>query len=422
MSPLPKDVNCRRLRGFRLDVCRDEEGNPNGLCENCTYAPSTHVFNIGATQHHLCAKCFAEMLMCFVGESVGHPVAQSAKDEEKHDAKWFKSYGEDYYVVDLGDGHTVVTRYRDLAREPTARKLLRSDIYKGREEDAEDEYAHQFICGGFPKERDPKRPSREEWMGSPPYSHEVDKFFTVKVLEGGGAKKCERAPSEEPKFVPILLSPDELKARRHKYAVEAVLRAKEWSNTLDMIDLGNKEDLKKVTGCDEKYVIVNSETIPPCITTNGHIKALMYSVERECSGKAIGERIFLTQTESQLIKLLSHGLLEEYCTELNGWSSKHFPKTAKETLLVMQSVCIFANAVLSYEELPLTMGTVSPVFPQTAGVKNCGQCLKKQIGDKGQCFCASQLRKYANILYGRDYFGTGDLKRCNGEENCVFFE
>ena len=87
MTPPPKDVNCRRLRGFRLDVCRDEEGNPNGLCENCTYAPSTHVFNIGATQHHLCAKCFAEMLMCFVGESVGHPVAQSAKDEEKHDAK-----------------------------------------------------------------------------------------------------------------------------------------------------------------------------------------------------------------------------------------------------------------------------------------------------------------------------------------------
>lgn len=316
MSPLPKDVNCRRLRGFHLDVCRDEEGNPNGLCENCTYAPSTHVFNIGATQHHLCAKCFAEMLMCFVGESVGHPVAQSAKDEEKH----------------------------------------------------------------------------------------------------------ERAPSEEPKFVPILLSPDELKARRHKYAVEAVLRAKEWSKTFDMIDLGNEEDLKKVTGCDEKYVIVNSESIPPCITTNGHIKALMYSVERERRVKTIGERVFLTETESKLLEFLSNGLLAEYCTELNGWSSKQFPKTSDETLLVMQSVCIFANAVLSYEELPLTMGTVSPMFPQTAGVKHGGQCLKKQIGDKGQCFCASQLRKYANILYGRDYFGTGDLKRCNGEENCVFFE
>lgn len=323
MTPPPKDVNCRRLRGFHLDVCRDEEGNPNGLCENCTYAPSTHVFNIGATQHHLCAKCFAEMLMCFVGESVGHPVAQSAED---------------------------------------------------------------------------------------------------KVLEGCGAKKCERAPREEPKFVPILLSPDELQARRHKYAVEAVLRAKEWSKTLDMIDLGNKEDLKKVKGCDEKYIIVNSETIPPCITTNAHVNALMYSVERECSGKAIGERVFLTETESKLLDFLSNGLLKEYCTELNGWSDKQFPKTSKETLLVMQSVCIFANAVLSYEELPLTMGTISPMFPQTAGVKHCGQCLKKQIGDKGQCFCESQLRKYATILYRRDYFGTGDLKRCNGEENCVFFE
>lgn len=187
MNPPPKDVNCRRLRGFHLDVF-PRTPNVHGLCENCTYAPSTHVFNIGATQHHLCAKCFGEMLMCFVGESVGHPVAQSAEVAERNGGGGKDIYGTEFFVVDLGQGETIVTRSSNLASEPTARKLLRSDIYKGREEDAENEYAHQFICGGFPKGSDPKRPSREEWMGSPPYSHEVDKFFTVKVLEGGSSR------------------------------------------------------------------------------------------------------------------------------------------------------------------------------------------------------------------------------------------
>lgn len=89
-------------------------------------------------------------------------------------------YGVSFRVVDMGDGEMLVTRSDSFSKD--GRKLRRSDIYAGRWEEAASEYAHEFMCGGFPTKPDPKRPSEEEWMAEEPYPHEVDRYITEKLF------------------------------------------------------------------------------------------------------------------------------------------------------------------------------------------------------------------------------------------------
>lgn len=96
--------------------------------------------------------------------------------------------GVDFYVIDMGDGILDVTRSRRRAfngigkLSDGARPLTRADIYKGRREIAECEYAHGFMCGGFPRSPDPNRPSEEKWMAMKPNPHEVDEFLSEKLF------------------------------------------------------------------------------------------------------------------------------------------------------------------------------------------------------------------------------------------------
>ena len=105
-------------------------------------------------------------------------------EEAKAEASKGKStdYGESFRVVDMGDGEMLVTRADSFAKD--GRKLTRADIYRGRWEEAASEYAHAFICGGFPTKPDPERPSEEEWMAEEPYPHEVDRYITDKMFPG----------------------------------------------------------------------------------------------------------------------------------------------------------------------------------------------------------------------------------------------
>lgn len=86
---------------------------------------------------------------------------------------------QDFYVIDMGDGEKDVTRSRLRVFRGSRMKgqpLKRRDIYRGRMEEAECEYANEFMCGGFPIGEDPQRPSRDEWLDEKPFSFEVDKF------------------------------------------------------------------------------------------------------------------------------------------------------------------------------------------------------------------------------------------------------
>ena len=114
---------------------------------------------------------------------------------------------DDFYVIDMGDGEKNATRSRlrvfhgDVSRHTP---LTRRDLYRGRMGEAECEYAHAFMCGGFPKVSDPERPSRDEWLDQKPYGFEVDKFVTDMLFgEGVGAilrREIDRLMNENEKL------------------------------------------------------------------------------------------------------------------------------------------------------------------------------------------------------------------------------
>lgn len=120
-------------------------------------------------------KAIAEILR--KGTSVVKQEDESARTTE---------YETDYQVVPMGDGKWIATRSSSFDSDDNARPLLRKDIYRGREEIAECEYAHAFMCGGFPIGRDSDRPSKEEWMNERPFPHEVDTFVTEKIFGDKG--------------------------------------------------------------------------------------------------------------------------------------------------------------------------------------------------------------------------------------------
>lgn len=126
------------------------------------------------------------------GDTGGIPVSQVIAEEQKRndaradERKKFKEKNKEldylpkFRVVSMGDGKFSATRFGPRAKE--GRPLLRKDIYEGRMNIAECEYAHTFMCGGFPHGDDPDRPSKEEWLNEEPYEFEVDTFVTEKLF------------------------------------------------------------------------------------------------------------------------------------------------------------------------------------------------------------------------------------------------
>lgn len=94
---------------------------------------------------------------------------------------------DDFYVIDMGGGEKQATRSRLRVFSASGRShppLTRRDLYRGRMGEAEYEYAHAFMCGGFPMEHDPERPSKDEWLDQKPYDFEVDRFVSEKLFGG----------------------------------------------------------------------------------------------------------------------------------------------------------------------------------------------------------------------------------------------
>lgn len=124
----------------------------------------------------ICAECSR----C-LDKAIADVKTQRLKDVKAEASKGKSTdYGESFRVVDMGDGEMLVTRCGSFAKD--GRKLNRSDIYAGRWEEAASEYAHAFMCGGFPTKPDPRRPSEEEWMKEEPFPHEVDRYITEKLF------------------------------------------------------------------------------------------------------------------------------------------------------------------------------------------------------------------------------------------------
>lgn len=126
------------------------------------------------------------------GETGGILVSQVIAEEQKRndaqadERKKFKEKNKEpdylpkFRILNMGDNKFSATRFGLRAKE--GRPLLRKDIYEGRMNIAECEYAHAFMCGGFPKGDDPDRPSKEEWLNEEPYEFEVDTFVTEKLF------------------------------------------------------------------------------------------------------------------------------------------------------------------------------------------------------------------------------------------------
>ena len=96
---------------------------------------------------------------------------------------------DDYYVIEMPGGRLNVTRSRLRVFDQFGyhvrdhvRPLTRADIYRGRYDEAACEYAHSFMCSGFPTKYDPDRPSKEEWMSQKPFDFEVDRFLSEKLF------------------------------------------------------------------------------------------------------------------------------------------------------------------------------------------------------------------------------------------------
>lgn len=88
-------------------------------------------------------------------------------------------YGPRFFIVDIGDKKYVT---RSVARPDSARPLTRRELYDGRMGEAQREYAHAFMCTGFPTKEDPTRPTMEAWLAEEPFEFEVDKFVSEKLF------------------------------------------------------------------------------------------------------------------------------------------------------------------------------------------------------------------------------------------------
>ena len=106
-------------------------------------------------------------------ESGNEPVGGDADDDN----------GEQFYVVNMGDGLFSVTRSKNLAKD--GRPMTRLDLYKDDMDRAQQMYCKEFLCCSW----DPpyggvkgKRPTKEWWLNRAPYDFEVDEMLTKLVF------------------------------------------------------------------------------------------------------------------------------------------------------------------------------------------------------------------------------------------------
>lgn len=105
------------------------------------------------------------------------PEADTKADSQKDD-----DFSADFYVIDMHDAGKDVTRSLRRISDVKSVKLTRRDLYKGRMDIAECNYAHEFMCGAFPSDDDPDRPSKDEWLDMKPHPFEVDEFLSEKLF------------------------------------------------------------------------------------------------------------------------------------------------------------------------------------------------------------------------------------------------
>lgn len=102
------------------------------------------------------------------------PEADTKADSRKDD-----DYDTGFYVVDMPEWKEVT---RSRTRGKNHPMLTRRDLYNGRMDIAECNYAHEFMCNAFPSDDDPDRPSKDEWLDMKPHPFEVDEFLSEKLF------------------------------------------------------------------------------------------------------------------------------------------------------------------------------------------------------------------------------------------------
>ena len=169
---------------YKCDMCGKTVSSGNDLdsitvlCESEEQLP----FGDGKKKFDVCADCSRKI----GGYIESNTQKQNGKERLLDAGRIVEDAGDagtlnDFYVIDMGDGEKEATRSRlrvFSANGSSHPPLTRRDLYRGRMGEAECEYAHAFMCGGFPNVHDPERPSKDEWLDQKPYEFEVDKFVT----------------------------------------------------------------------------------------------------------------------------------------------------------------------------------------------------------------------------------------------------
>jgi len=101
-------------------------------------------------------------------------LAVTGADSQKDD-----DYDTGFYVIDMPKWKEVT---RSRTRGKNHPRLTRRDLYNGRMDIAECNYAHEFMCNAFPSDDDPDRPSKDRWLDMAPYPFEVDEFLSEKLF------------------------------------------------------------------------------------------------------------------------------------------------------------------------------------------------------------------------------------------------
>lgn len=158
-------VECK-VNGIKFRATTDfEASSPDGQNECQQIACRDNLF-------HLLKEIVDSYFSCSSKEPVQSPWKIPATADT--------DYGARFFVVDLGDGKRDATRSK--IRSSDGVPLTRRILYRGRMEQAECEYAHSFMCCGFPTCPDSNRPTKDEWLDKEPFEFEVDKFVSEKLF------------------------------------------------------------------------------------------------------------------------------------------------------------------------------------------------------------------------------------------------
>lgn len=144
--------------------------------ENARRISEATVAHLAASMDRLTERC--KMLEEAYNQVLTDYGAELREADGKQGPK--DNYGTRFFIVECSDGIKWVTRSKN--ENTYGRPLTREELYRGWMDEAECEYAHAFMCGGFPTKPDPDRPTKEEWLAEEPYEYEVDRFVTKKIF------------------------------------------------------------------------------------------------------------------------------------------------------------------------------------------------------------------------------------------------